>query len=1140
MATKSAAEWTTVTNSSGLPVYDSFTQPIAKSLLDNREYRYIRLPNHLEALIVSDSETDKAAAALDVGVGHLTDPDDMPGCAHFCEHLLFMGTEEFPSENEYSQYISSHGGSTNAFTSAYNTNYYFSVSHTSLSGALDRFSAFFKNPLFSPSCTARELKAVDSEHKKNLQNDTWRMFQLSKLLSRSDHQWRKFGSGNKESLLSVGKAKLREAALEKAQEQAILAAGKSKANGILMDVDSRGYLTPPIPGSAAISRSASPSLEEEDGGVAGRETRRRLVEWWEKQYCASRMKLVILGKESLEELTEMAVRYFSAVPNRSLGPAPRFEESPFGPDDKGIVAYSKTIMDFKALEVVWCVPWQPPLYKVKPVSFISHFLGHEGPGSLHSYLKNKGWVTYLSAGPSSGAPGFDFFKVTIVLTKEGFENHVEVLKSVYSYLSLLRATSSEELKATQEEIIKLSNIFFRYREKSSSPSSYVSRFAERISHPYPKEKVLSASSVTEECNEGLIREYLEKYITPRQGRVMMMAREGWSDVKVVGEDQPSERTWSKEPWYGTEYFVRRIPEQMLQEAEGPNSIPELTIPKRNMFVPDNLDVEKKEVAEPLKRPLKIRETAKSTLWYKKDDRFWVPKANVDLLIVSPLVTMTPKHNVASRLYVDLVRDSLTEFAYDADLAGLAYDVNIHAEGISVVVSGYNEKLVVLLKVVLDKVKDLEVQEDRFNVLKEQLRQEYENMAMDQPYHTSDYYARYLLSPKAWTPAEKLAELNALRSEDVRLHIREFLSRTYIQALVHGNLMKDSSDFERIDFRPVTSPALVYALRASYPLLAVVNPISASTASNYVLQLDVPNKNDVNSALTYYLEIGDIADPRIRSILGLFAHIANEPAFNQLRTVEQLGYIVSSSSWGSTGSIGWRVVVQSEKDPIYLEHRVNRFFTDTLGPLLENMSEDEFEQKRRSLIQKKLEKFKNLGDETNSFWTHITSGYHDFMRRAVDAEILSKVTKKDVIDLFTRAIHPSSSTRAKISIQLKSQIAPATRFSKEASRRLVEALRQKGVPVDDSALEGDEPLLSDVRQFWTEQFKSIPDFEEATAQELLQTIDTLAKQHPSADSTLESLGSDVIPVQNMAMFKAGLAVSKAATPVEIYSDLDAKL
>lgn len=72
--------------------------------------------------------------------------------------------------------------------------------------------------------------------------------------------------------------------------------------------------------------------------------------------------------------------------------------------------------------------------------------------------------------------------------------------------------------------------------------------------------------------------------------------------------------------------------------------------------------------------------------------------------------------------MDLIRDSLTEFAYDADLAGLAYDVNIHAEGISVVLSGYNDKLIVLLKVVLDKVKALEVQEDRFKVLKDQVRQ----------------------------------------------------------------------------------------------------------------------------------------------------------------------------------------------------------------------------------------------------------------------------------------------------------------------------------------------------------------------------------------------------------------------------------
>ena len=45
------------------------------------------------------------------------------------------------------------------------------------------FASFFHSPLFSEAGTARELNAVDSEHKKNSQSDRWRIFQLGKGLS---------------------------------------------------------------------------------------------------------------------------------------------------------------------------------------------------------------------------------------------------------------------------------------------------------------------------------------------------------------------------------------------------------------------------------------------------------------------------------------------------------------------------------------------------------------------------------------------------------------------------------------------------------------------------------------------------------------------------------------------------------------------------------------------------------------------------------------------------------------------------------------------------------------------------------------------------------------------------------------------
>lgn len=61
---------------------------IESSQQDDRKYKMVQLSNKLTVLLISDPTTDKAAAAMDVRVGHLSDPDEAPGLAHFCEHML--------------------------------------------------------------------------------------------------------------------------------------------------------------------------------------------------------------------------------------------------------------------------------------------------------------------------------------------------------------------------------------------------------------------------------------------------------------------------------------------------------------------------------------------------------------------------------------------------------------------------------------------------------------------------------------------------------------------------------------------------------------------------------------------------------------------------------------------------------------------------------------------------------------------------------------------------------------------------------------------------------------------------------------------------------------------------------------------
>lgn len=141
---------------------------IIKSKSDKCTYKHITLPNKLQALLIHDPEADKSAAALDVKVGCSLDPRPLYGVAHFLEHMLFMGTEKYPDESEYSKFIENNGGMNNAYTSLTDTNYHLDISNDAFEEALERFSDFFKGPTFKQESTEREMNAVDSEYNQSL------------------------------------------------------------------------------------------------------------------------------------------------------------------------------------------------------------------------------------------------------------------------------------------------------------------------------------------------------------------------------------------------------------------------------------------------------------------------------------------------------------------------------------------------------------------------------------------------------------------------------------------------------------------------------------------------------------------------------------------------------------------------------------------------------------------------------------------------------------------------------------------------------------------------------------------------------------------------------------------------------------
>ena len=152
-------------------------------------------------------------------------------------------------------------------------------------------------------------------------------------------------------------------------------------------------------------------------------------------------------------------------------------------------------------------------------------------------------------------------------------------------------------------------------------------------------------------------------------------------------------------------------------------------------------------------------------------------------------------------------------------------------------------------------------------------------------------------------------------------------------------------------------------------------------SNFIWTAPVPNKNETNSSLSYYLNVTKVTDRKRRVLTALIAHIISEPAFAVLRTREQLGYIVAAGHWqlSGGGQSGIGILVQSERDPAYLEQRVEAFLNE-MREKLENMSDEEFFEHKTALQKQWREAPKNIHEEMNRYWGHIEWGYLDFFRR----------------------------------------------------------------------------------------------------------------------------------------------------------------
>ncbi|GAA0154124.1 metalloprotease [Lithospermum erythrorhizon] len=915
-------------------VANSMEVEILKPRNDKREYRRLVLDNSLQVLIISDPETDKCAASMNVGIGSFSDPEGLDGLAHFLEHMLFYSSEKYPLEDSYSKYITEHGGSTNAFTSSENTNYYFDVNADSFEEALDRFAQFFIKPLMSADATTREIKAVDSENQKNLLLDGWRMFQLQKHLCAPDHPYHKFSTGNWDTLEVQPKAR-------------------------------------------------------------GVDTRNELLKFYDEKYSANLMHLVIYGKDSLDKSQSLLVSKFREIRNTN-SKRPCFTGHPCSSEHLQILVKTVPIKQGHKLKFTWPVTPGILHYREGPSRYLGHLIGHEAEGSLFYVLKKLGWATGLSAGESDWSSEFSFFRVGIDLTDAGHEHVEDIVALLFKYVKLLQESGA--CKWIFDELAAVSETGFHYQDKNR-PIDYVVTVSSNMQW-YPPQDWLVGSSLPSKFSPEIIESALQE-LTPANVRIF------WESTKFEGH------TSLKEPWYGTAYSLEKISEPIIQKWMERAPDEPLHLPAPNMFIATDLSL--KTVSEKRNLPVLLRKSQHSRLWYKPDTTFSVPKAYVTIEFSCPLCGSSPESQVLTDIFTRLLMDYLNDYAYNAQVAGLYYGIYSTDIGFQVTLVGYNDKLRILLETVINKIANFEVRPDRFSVIKELVTKEYQNFKFQQPYQQAMYHCSLILQKQAWSWTDELDVVPHLDADILVRFYPLMISRAFLECYIAGNMEPNEAEsimqyVENIFFE-VPEPKS----KALFPSQHLTNRIvKLERGINYVYPAEGLNPSDENSSIIHYIQVHQ--DDFVLNVkLQLFALIAKQPAFHQLRSVEQLGYITVLMHRDDFGVRGVQFIIQSTaKGPRHIDGRVEAFLKMFESKLYE-MPAEEFKSNVNGLIDMKLEKHKNLREESRFYWHEIAHGTLKFDRRECEIAALKQLTQKELVDFFDEHIKVGASRKKALSV-----------------------------------------------------------------------------------------------------------------------------
>jgi len=902
---------------------------LSKPFNDKRSFYSYKLENGLQTLLITDPECVNPGSAVSINAGSKQE-GVVQGLAHLLEHVLFMGSKNYPIEDHFFTLVSMLSGTSNAYTTNDATVYYWTIKQSQdndkqFDEMMDIWRDFFQNPLITEDKVNREMYAVNSEYVSYLNRPAFQLDFLMKMMMNPKSPNAAFGYGN---------------------------LGSFRIDGV--------------------------NVTEE------------LMGFYEKYYVGDQMNLVLLGNYTVQQLVSKAEKMFSSLRRSSS----KREVLPNNPDSEGfwqgkLVKFKQ--IQGKVLILAWILPELLTKYKKNPLEYWSDMFNSEHKNGLVWKLKSLGLIQSFSAKAYSYEIDLTVYTINFKLTNMGFENLDTIVKYFLAYVKKIDDGINKErwskLKRVRElaydygnrgdETNEMANMAYSLSLVPKDEVVDILRFIGNVLKEFSSEEIHMINLYLTLERSLIILGNNDYNNSTEKTREKTNDLSYFTDLYLGNYSDLYEMVWDSSELSQSEF-------QNLQDSSNKEQYEELILPPDNQYIPNNLlmpcknpaSCEDSEVNNDIKTlPILISNSENHKVWYKIQRNFnkLDPKASLHLQIISPLTYNSSKAvflNTLSRKWLKWHLKPMVR-----QLQDLGYNVRIQSTpNLELQIYGFSNKMDLIARdfgQIIKNCSEFEyIQQNQlvFNLIKNTTIQKIKKKMFGTPLEQTKQHMVFLLNlnSRSYNYSEMLQAPELPKDEFIQF-MQNYTQTNFINVLIFGAISQNQASEV---FNKLTSNGLNSRTPDDLPhyqTLKLPKGKKRFVALNY-------NPDDINTGFISYFQFGDNELEMIAKFL-IFYDFFYSKAFDFLRTKAQLGYYVGVKPSLINGIMGFVIYVQGEtKNVSIFEEKVEEFLDYFLGTL-EEITEKDFLMMREAKINDILMTSK-LEDLEHQFWEIIEGNLLD--------------------------------------------------------------------------------------------------------------------------------------------------------------------